>query len=283
MLLPMCNDIPNENRDMNSDDDVQGRIDAISWYHEFEFPNGLTARSKIPNVALHRMVWSHIRRQLDRIEFRGKTVLDLGCWDGYWSFYAERRGASRVIATDDASQNWAGSSGLLLAKELFGSKIETRLDVSVYDLTKLGETFDIVLCMGIYYHLVDPFFALTQVRHCCHSDSLAVFEGDGFHSWRQQYLRFDLSDPAKPLFVPTRSALRQMLQAAYFDIESESTMRSSGRRQIMVILDAVNCIAPFVPSGTDRFLTVCRAVKTKNRFHHYPPPFGLGAYDTRFE
>jgi tRNA (mo5U34)-methyltransferase len=127
------------------------------------------------------------------------------------------------------------------------------------------------------------FFAFAQVRHCCHSESLAIFEGDGFHSWRQQYLRFDLSDSAKPLFVPTRSALRLMLQAAYFDIESESTLRSSGRRPLMKILDAVKCIAPFVPATTDRFFTVCRAVKSKNKFHHYPPPFGLRAYDTRFE
>ena len=35
----------------------------------------------------------------------------MGCWDGYWSFYAEQRGAARVLATDDASQNWAGSAG----------------------------------------------------------------------------------------------------------------------------------------------------------------------------
>jgi tRNA (mo5U34)-methyltransferase len=264
-------------------DDLQRRINAITWYHEFDFPNGLIARSKTPDVAAHHRVWSHIRQQLDRIDFRGKTVLDLGCWDGYWSFYAEQRGAKRVLATDDASQNWAGSSGLLLAKELLGSKIETRMDVSVYDLKKLGETFDIVLCLGIYYHLIDPFFAFAQVRHCCHSESLAVFEGDGFHSWRQQYLRFDLSDSAIPLFVPTRDALSQMLRAAYFDIKSESTLQSWGRRQLMAILDAVKCIAPFVPVTTDRFFTVCRAVKSKNQFHHYPPPFGLRAYDTRFE
>jgi len=271
-----------EETGMTHSNELQHRIDSVYWYHEFEFPNGLIARSKMPDVVLHRRVWSHIRQQLDQIDFRGKTVLDLGCWDGYWSFYAEQRGAKRVLATDDVSQNWARSSGLLLAKELFGSNIETNLDVSVYDLEKLGETFDIVLCLGIYYHLVDPFYAFAQVRHCCHSESLAIFEGDGFHSWRQEYLRYDLSDHAKPIFVPTRSVLRQMLQAAYFEIVSESSLRSASRRRLMALLDAVKCIASFVPAPSDRFVTVSRAVNSENRLHHYPPPFGLSAYDTRF-
>ncbi len=143
----------------------QRRINEIPWYHEFNFPNGLKARSGTPDIRSHRKIWAFVAAQLDRMEFQGKTVLDLGCWDGYWSFYAERRGARRVLATDDRSQNWAGSAGVLLAKELFKSSIETNLNLSVYDAAKIGETFDIILCLGIYYHLVDPFYAFSQIRH----------------------------------------------------------------------------------------------------------------------
>ena len=105
--------------------ETQRRIDAVEWYHEFDFPNGLKARSK-HDVEGHRLVWKFIQEQLDAVDFRGKTVLDIGCWDGYWSFYAERRGAARVLASDDRTQNWAGSRGLLLARELYGSAVEVK-------------------------------------------------------------------------------------------------------------------------------------------------------------
>src|SRR5687768_12760300 len=104
--------------------EYQRRIDQVQWYHEFDFPNGLVARSKTEDIVFHRRIWSFIRHELDQIDFAGKTVLDIGCWDGYWSFYAERRGAKSVLAADDQTQNWAGSSGILLAKELMGSSIE---------------------------------------------------------------------------------------------------------------------------------------------------------------
>src|SRR5262245_8319886 len=94
---------------------AQERIDAVEGYHDFDCPGGLAARTS-HCAEMHRLTWRFLESELGRIDFRGKTVLDIGCWDGYWSFYAERRGARSVLASDDASQNWAGSKGLLLAR-----------------------------------------------------------------------------------------------------------------------------------------------------------------------
>jgi len=124
--------------------ELQKQVDAVEWYHEFDFPNGVKARSRGPDAADHRKLWTFITTALDTVDFTDKTVLDIGCWDGYWSFYAERRGAARVLATDDASQNWSRSRGLSLAKKLLGSKIETKTDVSIYELGKLNRTFDVI-------------------------------------------------------------------------------------------------------------------------------------------
>ena len=123
---------------------LQARIDGVRWYHEFDFPNGLRARKPAadPDVAGHRLLWRFI--ELDKLDLAGKSVLDIGCWDGYWSFYAERRGARRVLATDDTAENWGCGDGLRLARELFGSRIETRLDVSVYALDRVHECFDVI-------------------------------------------------------------------------------------------------------------------------------------------
>jgi tRNA (mo5U34)-methyltransferase len=93
---------------MPTKDELQGRINSVQWYHEFDFGDGLYARVNTPDAASHRALWRFIQSKLDEINFTDKTVLDIGCWDGYWSFYAERRGAKRVLATDDSGQNWAG-------------------------------------------------------------------------------------------------------------------------------------------------------------------------------
>src|SRR3979411_960177 len=121
--------------------DIQRRIDRIHWYHEFDFGNGLRSEVKTPDAKSHRALWRFIETQLDKIDFTDKAVLDIGCWDGYWSFYAERRGAARVLATDDRSQNWAGSAGFTVARELLKSSVESDLHLSVYDLNKLPAQF----------------------------------------------------------------------------------------------------------------------------------------------
>ncbi len=157
-------------------EELQRQIDAIDWYHEFDFGDGLPVVTK-SDAALHRMFWEFIEMRLNTIDFQGKTVLDIGCWDRYWTFYAERHGAKRILATDDVSQNWAQGTGLHLAKRLLKSNIEINQSVSIYEASKLGETFDIVLCLGVYYHLIDPFAAFAQLRHCLHTGSNVVFEG----------------------------------------------------------------------------------------------------------
>jgi hypothetical protein len=53
--------------------EIQDRIDAIDWYHEFDFGNGLVAKPKSPED--HPKFWAHIRSRLDSIDFAGKTVL----------------------------------------------------------------------------------------------------------------------------------------------------------------------------------------------------------------
>ena len=117
---------------------IQRRIDRIHWYHEFDFGDGFRAEVKTPDAQSHRALWQFMEVELNKIDFANKTVLDIGCWDGYWSFYAERRGAARVLATDDRSQNWTGSAGFHVAKELLKSSVACDLELSVYDLSKLG-------------------------------------------------------------------------------------------------------------------------------------------------
>jgi len=245
---------------------LQQRIDEIQWYHDIDFPNGLKARTKTPDAESHRKLWDWMRSELDRVDFARQTVFDIGCWDGYWSFYAEQRGASRVLAADDKTQNWSENSGLELAKELMASSVEIRTDISIYEAAKLGERFDIILCMGVYYHLVDPFYAFSQVRHCSRARSVVVFEGDFAPDWfvqPQQAAYLDLGNPSR-CFVPTLTFLRQMLEANYFRVMKESIYHGAPEQPV------------------NRILMVCEPFEGENALHLNRPPFGLHSYDPRF-
>lgn len=107
----------------------------------------------------------------DRFDFRGKSVLDIGCWDGYFSFMAEQRGARRVLALDNLSFRWGGLDGFNFLYEHFQSKVEWR-EGTVYRLPE--ETFDIVLCYGVLYHLSDPLLAAINCFQ--RAEEFVVFE-----------------------------------------------------------------------------------------------------------
>ncbi len=271
----------------------QARIDAIRWYHEFDFGNGLCARSQNPAAEVHRTIWRFIEQQLQAVDFRDRTVLDIGCWDGYWSFYAERRGARHVLAADDLTQNWSDGSGLLLARELLGSAVEVNQRLPVYALATLGRRFDLILFFGVYYHLFDPFHALAQIRHCCHRDTLVLIEGNealgllpgaavhDFHNYTSR-------------FTPTREALHHLLRAAYFSVAdatplaAESLGRLGWRWRVRMALQALrgsrrgmSALLPPLYAARRVFLT-CVPFEGVNDVHRNSPPFGLHVYDSRF-
>jgi len=225
---------------------------------------------------------------LDKIDFHGKTVLDIGCWDGYWSFDAERRGANYVLATDDASQNWGEGNGLLIAKQLLRSSVDINLEMSVYDLSSMNKKFDIILCFGVFYHLLDPFRAFAEIRHCCHNKSIVLFEGDmawwGLAQGDARYRCGTISDDFPWTFLPSTSAFDSLVRAAYLRTESRDFLCSTalalaksrmkgwrnwlrGKKSIPIV---------------DRSLTVCSAFEGTNDMHRYRPPFGLDVYDDRF-
>lgn len=249
--------------------EIEAALDSIYWYHEFDFGDGLSVKTKIPNPETHRTLWTFIEGHLSTIDFAGKSVLDLGCWDGYWAFLAEKRGAHPVWATDDASQHRGGDAGLKLAHQLLGSRAEVRTDLSVYDLSSLPYQFDIILFLGLYYHLIDPFYALAQARLKCAPDALFVVEGDVLHNVHPGTI-FLSGDLAKaPRFVPSEHAIETLLKAAYFRIESSFL-----------------CPMP-APDGyqgpiSHRRLYFCRPFVGENDVYVVPPPFGLSRLDSRW-
>lgn len=134
-------------------------IAKINWFHTFNFGNGIVTHGY--DDSYKRIKTLHMPEDLS-----GKTVLDIGSWDGFFAFEAERRGASRVVATDSfcwSGNGWGTKDGFNLARKVFNSKVEDR-EIDVMDLSpeKVGE-FDLVLCLGVLYHMRDPLLALERI------------------------------------------------------------------------------------------------------------------------
>lgn len=169
-------------------------------------------------------------------DLSGRAVLDIGCNAGYYSIEMKRRGADRVVAIDFDETYLAQAR---FAAEVLGAKIEFR-QLSVYDVAKLREQFDLVLFMGVFYHLRHPLLALDLIHdHVCKdlfvfqsmqrgSNDIARWDGD-YHFWQQGI--FD--DPAYPKmhfieekycgdptnwWIPNRACSEALLRSAGFKI-----------------------------------------------------------------
>ena len=139
--------------------DLQSRVAAIRWYHTIDLGAGIVTQGVDDSPV--RLARAQLPPSL-----HGLTVLDIGAWDGFFSFECERRGAARVVAADHFSWNgpgWGTKAGFALAREALGSRVED-IDIDVMELSpeRVG-TFDVVLFLGVLYHLRHPFLALERV------------------------------------------------------------------------------------------------------------------------
>lgn len=102
-------------------------------------------------------------------DLTGKSVLDIGCNAGFYSIEMKRRGAARVLGIDSDERYLAQAR--LATRALGFDGIEFRR-LDVYDVAALGETFDLVIFMGVFYHLRHPLLALDLIRAHCVRDLL---------------------------------------------------------------------------------------------------------------
>jgi tRNA (mo5U34)-methyltransferase len=128
-------------------------LEQTGWWHSFELPHGRVIQG-VSTLAAQKMRIGQFPIPED---LTGKRVLDVGTWDGWFAMEMERRGAE-VLAID----RWENPRFYEI-RDLLGSRVDYR-QLSVYDLdpNQLGR-FDIVLFMGVLYHLKHPLLALERV------------------------------------------------------------------------------------------------------------------------
>ena len=214
---------------------VAQRVRALGdWFHNLDIGGVQTA----PDHFLGdypRVKW---RRFQDAIptDLHGKTVLDIGCNAGFYSIEMKRRGADRVVGIDFDEKYLAQAQ---FAADALGFEIEFR-KLSVYDVHELGEKFDIVLFLGVFYHLRHPLLALDLIHQHVATDLFIfqslqrgseaielleddyefsetdVFERPGFP--KMYFIEKRYSGDPTNWWIPNRACVEAMLRSAGFDV-----------------------------------------------------------------
>jgi tRNA (mo5U34)-methyltransferase len=218
-----------------SHEEIRRRAAALGpWFHNLDLNGVRTA----PDHFLGDYPAVKWRRFGDAIpaDLTGRTVLDIGCNAGFYSIEMKRRGAARVLGIDSDP---AYLSQAAFAAEVKQIDVEFR-QLSVYDLGLIGERFDVVLFMGVFYHLRHPLLALDLIHEHVARDLLVfqsmlrgssevepvganyafseteLFDRPGYpklHFIEHRYA----NDPTN-WWVPNRACAEAMLRSAGFEI-----------------------------------------------------------------
>ena len=113
--------------------DLKSRVAALPWHHSIDLGGGVVTSGN-KSAALCNDEAALI---FDRVDLNGRSVLDIGAWNGFFSFAAKRRGASRVLATD--SYCWShpdihGRETFDIARSALGLEVGAR-EIDVIDLS----------------------------------------------------------------------------------------------------------------------------------------------------
>jgi tRNA (mo5U34)-methyltransferase len=211
---------------------VQQEIDERApWFHNLHLPGGLQTAPDHPLGDFPATKWNYLMPHVPD-DLHGWRVLDIGCNAGFYTFEMARRGAD-VTAIDVASRyleqaRWAaGEYGLT-------ERITFR-EMQVYDLAHSDAMYDLVLFMGVFYHLRYPMLGLDIVSQkvrrmmifqsltlpgrevVADTDGLPLLERDALREpgWpKMAFIEHSLADDPTNWWIPNHAGIEAMLRAA---------------------------------------------------------------------
>ena len=214
---------------------IRQRVEELGdWFHNLDLGGVRTA----PDHFLGdypRVKWQRFASSIPE-DLSGKSVLDIGCNAGFYSIEMKRRGAARVVAIDSDEKYLAQAR---FAARVSNAEIEFR-NLSVYRVAELNERFDVVLFMGVLYHLRHPLLALDLLHEHVTADLLVaqsllrgsnqsmnvpgdfpfweqeIFENEEFP--RMYFVEHKFAQDPTNWWIPNRACFEAMLRSAGFKI-----------------------------------------------------------------
>ena len=221
--------------------DYKNKVASMQWFHAIDFgdfgSSGRFRKGMPQNITLYGAF-----EMLRAMDLNGASVLDLGTVDGIVAFGAKKLGARQVVATDTHDRE-----SFRLAREILGyteNDISYMPSIQVKDLPISYEpkSFDVIICAGIFYHMLHPMQAFTDSRKVLGDGGYLILETPFEDSREEAVLIFSgvehkVNEPYS-YFIPTKSALTGMANLAGFKLVA--TRMLSSPKRITLLLKAVS-------------------------------------------
>ncbi len=147
---------------------LKEKVKQYNFYHRIKIAENIYTRDSENEHFSHRK----IEERISKLDFKNKKVLDIGCRDGFFCFYAERKGAKEIIGVD----NNVSKGALEFLIPHFNSRVKM-YEKNLYDLdVKDFGKFDIILFFGVLYHLREPFSAIKKCSNLLFDNGLLLIE-----------------------------------------------------------------------------------------------------------
>ena len=258
----------------SAESDVQSlktRIQELGpWFHNLSLRGVQTAEDHFlgdyPQVK-----FDSFRNSLP-VDMSGLSVLDIGCNGGFYAMEMKRRGASRVVGIDSDEKYLRQAE---FASEVLNLDIEF-VRMTVWDIAMLQERFDLVIFMGVFYHLRHPLLALDLIHEHVAKDMLLfqsmqrgsdqlelvasdydfkevnIFRASSFPA--MYFIENSYSHDETNWWIPNRSGVEAMLRSAGFEIEMhpEQEVYLCRRKAVITPPDGPHSVYPsFVGRNSD--------------------------------
>tara|TARA_B100000676_G_C18041979_1_gene825495 strand:- start:753 stop:1502 length:750 start_codon:yes stop_codon:yes gene_type:complete len=229
---------------MNTEEIKQGLANLESkdckWWHIIELDDEISTPGMSPSIKEKASYW-----KLDKVDFKDRSVLDIGTWDGGFSFYADKHGASDITSIDlwgakdggmelgedlllssTLDAQWGSRACFEFAAKVLNSKAKPQV-MNVYDVCpeKLKK-FDIVMFFGVLYHLRHPMLALEKIRTVVKDGGTLLLETlisppvfmAGDNDCLMQFFPGGLNGDPTTFCAPTTKCLTHLLNSAGFSV-----------------------------------------------------------------
>jgi tRNA (mo5U34)-methyltransferase len=195
----------------------QADLDRIGWWHTIEFPNGAVTKGQRSRESLKIMEEAVFRD----VDLRGKNVVDIGAWNGYYSVQATTRGAKSVTSVDDyiwdrRPESYQGFQ--IVRKHLMPECRVIKSDVMNMSAERHG-TFDVTLFFGVLYHLKHPLYALERVAEITNECLILETHLDAVEEARPAAIFYpgkELNNDGSNWWGPNQACVEGMLRTVGF-------------------------------------------------------------------
>lgn len=213
--------------------DLKEYLRKEKWFHALDFgefaSSGRFRPGQPQNITLYGFM-----DLIQHIDLRGASVLDIGATDGLASFGMKKLGAATVHATDSVDR-----ATFRFARDHFGLDIEYYPNTQIKDLAKLfgASKFDLILCAGVFYHMLNPASALIECRKLLKNRGLFVLETAYNPKEKKPVIYInseaELVDEVNTYSIPSESAIIGLFKLFGMEVLAIRTLKKPDRITVL--------------------------------------------------